>query len=426
MSLPRLAARSTCLGAVLVLLSACGSTLDSIGCGERNHGFDGGDFEGSLGLGPLSGPAAYPNAFRDLLGKNDSDIAAKIASTFAQLFHGNPSNEAIFVPTGTDQAYILDVLHDEIRSEGIGLGMLISVQLDKRDEFDRLWRYARSVQVQSGPGQGYFPSYCDDGRDNDISCYDPYGLQQIATALLLARGRWRGVPGSIDYGQAASLLLDVIRNKEAYNCGAANVITPAFDSKSKLPYGMPIQASANISRPSIVMPAYYALWHQATGDEFWSQAADAARTYWRASAHPTTGLVPQRAAFDGTATAGFENFTSEGERTFFNMALDRVWSGGQPWLIDESNRVLRFFSGEGISNYGQSYSLDGKNEINSIHDIALVAANGTLALISTNDDRNAFVDAVWDLPVPGGQPRYYTGIQLLLSLLILSGQMRVY
>jgi oligosaccharide reducing-end xylanase len=429
MSIRRFAARSACLGAVLLLLASCGSTLDSIGCNERNHGFDGGNgLDGSISLATLSGPAAYPNAFRDLLGKSDSDITAKIASTFDQLFHGNTSTEAIFVPTGTDQAYILDVLHNEIRTEGIGLGMIISVELDKRDEFDRLWRYAKSIQVQAGPAQGYFPSYCAGATADSasLSCYDPYGLQQIATALLLARGRWQAAPGTIDYGQEASSLLDLIRNKGTYNCGVVDSLTAPFDSKSKLPYDMPTTASANVSRPSIVMPAYYDLWHQATGDTFWLQAADAARAYWRAAAHPTTGLVPQRAAFDGTPVPGSETFMSECDRTFFNMAIDRVWSGGQPWLIDESNRVLRFFSGEGIATYGQSYSLDGTNEIASLHDMALIVANGTLALIATNDDRSAFVDAVWNLTTPTGQARYYTGIQLLWSLMILGGQMRVY
>ena len=427
MSLRRLSARSACLGVALGLIPSCRSTLDSVGCSERNNGFDGGTLLPAGGnLLPLLGPASYPNAFRDVLGKSDSDIAAKIANTFNQLFHGNPSTEAIFFTTG-DQAYARDLFHNEIRTEGIGLGMVFSVQLDKREEFDELWRYAKSIQVQTGPAQGYFPSYCTGASETvEISCYDPFGIEQIATALLLARGRWQDAPGTIDYGQEASSLLDEIRNKEDYNCGVANGVTPPFDTKSKLPYDMPIAASANVSRPSVVMPAYYDLWRQATGDPFWSQAADAARAYWRASAHPTTGLVPERATFDGTPVTGSDTFVAECYRTFFNMTLDRVWSGSQPWMIDESNRVLRFFWEQGIATYGQSYSLDGTNEIYTVHDLSLVGANGALALIATNDNRSDFLDAVWNMETPTGSSRYYPSLLQLWSLLILSGQMRVY
>ena len=416
----------TCLAGALGLLPSCRSTLDSIGCNRQNDGLDGGGgVGGGVNLAPLLGPASYPNLFRDLLGKSDSDITAKIADTFNQLFHGDPATQAIFVPTGTDQAYILDVFHDEIRTEGIGLGMLIAVELDKRDEFDRLWRYAKSIQIADGPDQGYFPSYCT-GTTVDVACNDPFGLEQFATALLIARGRWQGSAGSIDYGQEAGSLLDLIRNKEAYNCGVVGHVTGTFDANRKLVYDTPTPASANISRPSIVMPAYYDLWQQATGDAFWSQAAAAARTYWRASSHPTTGLVPEQATFDGTPVPGFDTFAPECYRAFFNMALDRIWSGGQPWLIDESNRVLQFFAGQGLTTFGQEYSLDGTNEIIPLHDLSLAAANGSLALIATSSNRRDFVNEVWNLPTPAGNPRYYVGMMQLLSLVMLSGQMRVY
>ena len=411
------------LAATLALLPSCGGTLDKLGCTER--GLDGGSgLDGGFALAPLLGPALYPNAFRELLGKTDAEIDAKLASTFNQLFHGDPDREAIFVPTGNDQAYIDDVLHDQVRSEGIGLGMLIAVQLDKREEFDQLWRYAKATQRADGPAQGYFPSFCA-GTSGDVDCYDPYGFQQIATALLLARGRWQGSPGSIDYGREAAALIDLARNREAYNCGIVDGVTSVFDGQSKLPYDTPSTASAGVSRPSIVMPAYYELWRQATGDGFWSQAAAAARAYWRASAHPTTGLVPEKAAFDGTPVADFDTFRPECNRAFFNMAIDRIWSGKEQWVVDESNRVLQFFYARGLTTYGQAFTLDG-TELEPLHDKPLVVANGALAVIATTDVRTDFVSEVWNAAVSTGATRYYPGILQLLALVILSGQMRVY
>lgn len=420
-----MAARFAGLVGPLLLLASCRSTLDSLGCTERNHSTDGGSVDPALELTSILGPASYPNAFRDLLGKSDSEIATKIGDTFEQLFHGDPDTEAIFIPYGTDQAYILDVFHEQRRSEGIGLGMIITVSLGKRDEFDRLWRYAKSTQIADGSAQGYFPSFCG-GTSNSVSCYDPYGLQQIVTALLLARGRWPAAPSTIDYDIEAADLLDLIRNKEAFNCGVVDTITAPFDSKRALPYSTPTTASAGVSEPAIVMPAYYDLWHQATDDPFWSQAATAARAYWQASAHPTTGLMPQRATFDGKPVPDFEDFSSECLRILFNMALDGIWSGRQPWLVDESNRLLQFFYGKGLTTYGHVFSLDGTT-VQSQHARELVAANGALALIATADIRRDFVNEVWNLGPPmTGVARYYPGIMQIMALVLLSGQMRIW
>jgi oligosaccharide reducing-end xylanase len=408
---------------LLPLLTSCRSTLDSLGCTQRSLVADGGGIASTstLKLAPLTGPPLYPNAFRDLLGKSDSEISTKLTGAFEQLFHGDPSTEAIFVPVGSDKGYIVDSFHNDIRTEGIGLAMMITVSLDKRDEFDRLWRYTKSIQVVDGAAQGYFPSVCN--SPDTVSCYDPFGLQNIAMALLLARGRWQTTPGAIDYGSEAAALLDLVRNKEIYNCGVFKGITAPFDAKSKLPYVEPTVASAGVSSPSIVMPAYYDLWYQATSDPFWQQAAVAARAYWMASAKPT--LMPVRATFDGTPVPGFDTFSAQSHRTLLNMAIDGIWSGGSSWLIDESNRLLQFFDDQGLATYGVEFSLDGKT-IQSMHNGSLVAANGALALVATSDVRRDFVNEVWNLTIPTGSTRYFAGIMQLAALVVMSGQLRVY
>jgi oligosaccharide reducing-end xylanase len=411
--------RASVLAGLLLAFAGCHSTLDSLGCKEQSLNLDAG---GNAPLAALLGPASYPNAFRDLLGKSESEINNRVNGAYAQLFHGDPNTESIFVSDGTDRAYIQDVLHNQIRTEGLGLGMLISVSLAKRSDFDRLWRYSKSIQITNGPAQGYFPSLCGEA---DETCLDPFGIQQMAMALLLARGQWQDSPGDIDYGFEAASLLDVIRNKATYNCGAMEEVTALFDDHSTLPYDVPTPASAGKARPSVVMPGYYDLWYQATDDPFWSQAADAARAYWQASAHPTTGLLPWRASFDGTPVPGSETFNSEAMRAFFNMAIDGIWSGRKPWLVSESDRVLQFFNSKGISSYGHMFSLDGAT-LQPFHDRALVAANGVLAIIATSDLRRAFVSEVWDMGMPTtGPTRYYPGMMHMLALVILSGDLRI-
>jgi oligosaccharide reducing-end xylanase len=401
-------------------LAGCGTTLDSLGYDNaRDAGAD------ARVLQPLTPPASYPNAFRDVLGKSDAEIAAKIANAFELLFHGDATTQAIYIEVGADQAYILDTLHGDVRTEGLGYGMIVAVELDKRDEFDRLWRYAKGVaQYATGANAGYFRSRCD-SANGPVPCVDPFGLQQFTMALLFAHDRW-GDNLAIDYAAEAAALLDVMRNKEAQNGGIVDGVTNTFDATTKLAFDVPNTVAATYSRPSIEMPAYYELWSQATGDPFWTDAATAARAYWQRAANADTGLMPTRASFDGTPVSGSDTFEPEGYRTQLNAALDGTWWSRDAWELDESNRLLAFFAGQGIDQYGGEYSLDGLTVIDRLHDGSLVAVNGATGLTATTDSRVPFIDAAWNLPMPTGTPRYYTGILDLLVLLVLSGQYRVY
>lgn len=376
-------------------------------------------------LRPLRGPATYPNLFRDVLAKSEPEIAAKIANAFEQLFHGDPATEAIYFKVGEDQAYIQDILHGDVRSEGIGLAMLIAVQLDKRDEFDRLWRYARTtLEYTSGPSQGYFRSFCAEFTSS-VPCDDPYGHQQLSMALLFAHGRWGSTSGTIDYGEAALRLLEVAINKETANGGVVDGVTNLFDANAKLPLDVPRESARGFTRPSVVIPAYYALWAQATGDPFWSAAQTSGRAHLRAVAHDVTGLIPLRAAYDGTPATGWELFGSESYRAQLNITLDDLWIGDAAWPSEVSDRILAFFERQGLASYGSTYTLDG-SLLDPAREPALVASNGISAVAAQITDRTPFVQAVWDQPVPTGPVRYYQGLLHLLSLLSLSGQLRVY
>jgi oligosaccharide reducing-end xylanase len=174
------------------------------------------------------------------------------------------------------------------------------------------------------------------------------------------------------------------------------------------------------------MPAYYELWQQATSDTFWSAAATASRNYWKASANPATGLLPSRATFAGTAVPGSDMFMTDNYRTLINIVLDDIWTGSHPWAVDESNRLLQFFAGQGIDTYPGGYSLDGSTVVDSTHQNSLTAASGALALIATADQRAAFINAMWNLNPSTGKPRYYSGLMIMVAQLILSGQMAVY
>ena len=401
--------------ASLVALVACRTTVDSLGHNDIQEA-------GPRVLNPLIAPKnPYPNAFRDVLGYTDQQISAKIDAAFNQLFHGDPSSQAIFFPVGDDEANIQDIYHsNEVRTEGIGYGMIIAVELNKQLEFDQLWRYAKlELMATSGSTQGYFKSYCDTSSDNSTNqperCLDPFGLEQFVMALILAHDRW-GPDGSssdagfIDYAADAWSLFDVMRYKERDNGGIVDNVTNSFDSVTHLVFNEPNTDASNYTRPSAEMPAYYEMWAEATGDSFWSAAASSARSYWHSVANTDTGLMPIRAYFSGQPYSGWDMFGPEGYRTQLNMVLDHAWVGSDAWDVSEADQLIKFFYNIGINQIGMSYQLDGTVIDSTPGGPAITATNGISALISTNSNRGEFISAVWNLTTPTGQTRYYAGL----------------
>jgi oligosaccharide reducing-end xylanase len=411
-------ARRLVLGGVVATVLAgaavgCQGTVDSLGYNDPK----------GIVLRRMTGPDTYPNAFGTVLGKSDEQIADKIADTFAQLFHGDPSSEAIYVPVGQTQGYIEDVYNGDVRTEGMGLAMLITLQLNKRDEFDRLWNYTKAnLVVATGPAKGYINSSCGPPSQD---CLDPYGLQHILMALLLANQHWDGlkVPDG-EYAKGAKELLTVMRHKEDQNGGIVGGVTNSFDVATGVVLDQPLVSSANVTRPSILTPAFYYLWAQATGDPYWSRAAASARAFWKKSAHPKTGFMPTRALLDGTPATMNETFSRQAYRTQINVVLDRIWSRGDDWEVVEADNLLETFIAVGLNTYGSEFSLDGKT-IDVSREYPLIIANGIAGLISTVDQRKAFIEAVWNQALVTGTLRYYTGILDMLGLLILGGQFRI-
>ena len=230
----------------------------------------------------------------------------------------HPTDQPIYLPDRrAPTAYIQDVFHNDMRTEGIGLGMLIAVELDHRDELDSLWTYAKSaLRVTTGSNSGYFNSFCENAGRVTIPCLDPFGLQQMTMALILAHDRYTlaDAPATARSTTRADArdLLTLMRHKVDQNGGVVDGVTDTFDPATNLVLDIPNTSAAGVGRPSIEMPGYYDLWAQATGDPFWTAAAKAARDYWRRTANPTTGLTPVRATFAGVPVTGSDDVPVRG------------------------------------------------------------------------------------------------------------------
>src|SRR5512146_834047 len=110
----------------------------------------------STGRGAVA-TGSYPNLFTSLLGVPDAEVQAKIDAAWQQYFYGNDSTQRLYYPVGQDMAYILNPQARDVRTEGMSYGMMIAVQLDRKAEFDRIWKWAKTyMEHRTGQRKGYF------------------------------------------------------------------------------------------------------------------------------------------------------------------------------------------------------------------------------------------------------------------------------
>jgi oligosaccharide reducing-end xylanase len=367
------------------------------------------------------------NLFAELLGKSDAEITAKVEAGWQQLFYGRNDTGRVYYPVAPDMAYIADVGSGDVRSEGMSYGMMIAVQMNRRAEFDRIWKWARTHMYHaSGPRRGYFAWHCTfDGHPLDPGSASD-GEEWFAMALFFASHRWGDGQGIFDYDTEARELLREMLHKRA-----AEGVTPLFDPKEKQVVFAPTPEASTFTDPSYHLPAFYELWARwadKADRAFWASAATASRAFFHRAANSRTGLMPDYAYFDGRPHRAFEkekgDFRFDAWRTPANVALDYAWWKRDPWAVEQSNRVLRFFAGFG-PNLPNQFTLEGKplSEDTSAGMIAMAAVAG---LAADPELARPFVQQLWDASIPSGQWRYYNGLLYQLALLQVSGEFRAY
>lgn len=395
--------------------------------------------EAPSAAGPAYKTSVYPNLFVELLGKKPADVQARVATVYGRLFEGE-DDERVYYPVAPDMAYILDVGSGDIRSEGMSYGMMIAVQLDKREVFDRLWKFTRThMRHESGQYKGYFAwhvraegdpkgplgSKIDENPASD-------GEEWFATTLLLAANRW-GNGGAVNYQAEAQAILDTMLRKHAQP--GRGEVTDMFDAATKLVVFVPDKQFAAFTDPSYHLPHFYELWARWGSKKdkpFWCAAAAASRAFLHKAANPKTGLTPDYANFDGkpndgwSGNTGHADFRYDAFRVASNVAVDHLWFARDPWQVEQSNRLLSFFDSQGGS-YSALYTLDGHAIPSHPHGVGLTGMNAAAALAATDPAlRKQFVQELWTVSAPTGKWRYYDGMLYLLGMLQVSGNFRVY
>lgn len=374
----------------------------------------------------------YPNLFVELLGKSQDEVDAKINTVYQKLFYGNNSSERIYYPVEPDMAYIEDVNNQDVRSEGMSYGMMIAVQLDKKEEFDRLWKWAKTyMQHKSGQRKDYFAwSVRTTGAVVDSNSASD-GEEWFVTALYFAAARWGNGEGIYHYQKEAQTILDAMLNKSE-SSNSTKTVTNMFNKKEKQVVFVPIGNADDFTDPSYHVPHFYQLWSKWANhnQKFWADVADTSRQFLKRAVHQETGLAADYSGFSGKPMdapwgGGHDAYRFDAWRVAMNVAVDYVWFGNNPWAMEQSNRLLNFFQAEGLDSYVNQYTVEGKRLSNN-RSSGHWAMNAVAALAATSQNRKDFVQILWDMDVPEGRYRYYDGILQMLALLQVSGKFMIY
>jgi oligosaccharide reducing-end xylanase len=428
----------------------------------------------------------YRDLFSEL-GHTPAECRAKIDKAFRQLFHGDGQEERVYFETGANAngplAYITDWANNDARSEGMSYGMMIAVQMDKKREFDAIWNWAKTYMLitdPKNPSAGYFAwSMNTDGSPRAAGAA-PDGEEYFVMALYFAAHRWGNGKGIYDYRAEADQILrgmrhhpvlsgtgpfrihpddppfippnhpwpspnNTARQKAAAASGApapgpafrapwnsrSMTIGPMVDEEHYMIRFVP-NVDIGFTDASYHLPAFYELWARWGPEEdraFWAKAADVSRDLFSKVTGPETGLTPDISYFDatpviypnGTQTPfGYDSWRSVG-----NWAVDFSWWRKDPRATTLSDRIQKFLHSQGIGTFADRYTLDGK-PLSTRHSTGMLvmAAAGSLAA-TTGPISKAFVEELWNTPVPSGEQRYFDGMLYLMSMLHSSGNFRI-
>ena len=365
----------------------------------------------------------YRNLFKEL-GYSDAEIDKKVESAWQKFFYGT-DEERIYYPVGEDMAYIYTADTDDVRSEGMSYGMMICVQMDKQEEFNRLWKWAKThMQHKSGEFKGYFAWQMNTNGTIKDNTPAADGEEYFATSLLFASARWGNGEGIYNYNKEAQEILTTMLH-QADDGQGVNM----FNKEHKMPVFCPIGNAATYSDPSYHLPAFYEVWaREAEQDkDFWSEAAEASRQHFKDATNEKTGLGPDYSEYSGAAKndGNHGDFRFDAWRIAANIACDYAWWAQDSWATTHANRIQSFFYDQGVDSYGNQWSLDGKN-LSTDHSPGLVAMNATASLASSDKKSWSFLEDLWNISPTTGKYRYYDGCLYMMGLLHCSGKFRAY
>lgn len=372
------------------------------------------------------------------LGYSQEVIDKKIADVYYEIFE---SERRAYQNVGDSMGYVSDVKNIDVRTEGQSYGMMVAVQMNKQDIFDRIWRWTKEyMMVKEGPRKGLIDwSINPDGVSRRARGSASDGEFYFVTDLLLASRRW-GNDGDINYLKEAQTLLNDLFSKDGSN-GVTNIINMEY----KLINFCPDTRSNQWTDPSYHLPAFFEIWAETAQDgreEFYRECAENSRQFLHKACNEQTGICPDQCQFDGTPNRGSE-FHYDSWRTPMNIAMDYYWyHKDAKWQKEFADKFQKTMASQGIKEFVDQFSLDGgkpawvmsagmgKFRATKLrHSIGLVATTASLSLVTDNEYSRDLVHHLMEMKLEpyedGYYDVYYDGLVTLFSLLHLSGNYRM-
>lgn len=373
----------------------------------------------------------YRNVFLEN-GYTQEEIDKKIEDSFQTMFYGS-EEERIYHPVGGDMGYMEDTGNHDARTEGMSYGMMMCVQMDKKEEFDRLWKWTKTyMYMEEGENAGYFAWSCQPDGTKNAYGPAPDGEEFFAMALFFASKRWGDGEGIFNYSrEARAILRECLHQGEDGKGGA-----PMWEKSNHL---IKFVTECDWSDPSYHLPHFYelfALWADEEDRPFWKEAAKASREYLKKACHPKTGLCAEYANYDGSPHTGHQEqfggrhdwYYSDAYRTIANIGLDYAWFAADEWECEIADRLQQFFcETEGGRNDGV-YLIDGTpvEGMKALHPVAITATNAQASLAAKGKWASVCVKKFFETPLRQGDRRYYDNCLYFFALLALSGNYRIW
>ena len=365
--------------------------------------------------------------YRNILneyGYSIEEIENRLDDVYNTIFYGTDC-ERLYHECGNDMAYFVDTGNNDVRTEGMSYAMMMCVQRDMKQEFNKLWKWAKKyLWMESGINKGYFAwSVSTDGVKNSDGPA-PDGEEYFALALFFASHRWGDGEGIFNYSKEAKDILH-----ECIHKGEDGEGKPMWNPENKLIKFVP---NLEITDPSYHLPHFYelfALWANEDDREFWREAANNSREYLKMACNHVTGLAPEYSYYNGEPYCkdNRQRYYSDSYRVIGNLALDYYWFEKEPWECECINKIQVFFNETVKGKDDLIYEIDGTiiNE-KALHPIAIIATNAMGSIVNNGKYSKACIEKFWNTSLRTGTRRYYDNCLYIFALLALSGNYRVW
>lgn len=365
----------------------------------------------------------YTSPFKTVLGKSDEEIQKKLDQMWNHYFNTQEkSNSTVYYEDGQGGAYILDISHNDVRSEGMSYGMMICVQTDHKQEFDKIWNWTKKYMWHKGDKwDGFFRWQCDpSGKEIDGNCA-PDGEMYFITALLLAANRW---------------------NEKAYFDDAQYILSRMWKGNGKSLFNeqynvvtfQPINCT-DFSDPSYDLPAFLELfsrWSTSNKDK-WTNVITPTRNHLVKSCNQYSGLFSDYNHYDGSPynpwNGGTDRYLYDAMRCAMNYGMDYYLFGKDTKnQEDMAKRIIDHFEKDKYThghfnwdgtNGSEGYTL-GETGANAVACYALLNNSAYESKVKTN------LSKAWNADLATGQYRYYDGLVHYLAMLHLCGSFKIY